>query len=310
MPNSLQPDVLNLDACPDCVTFPNADDGLGYWKDSKGQSGADKTKKKKKNAANSARVAVLSSGETLCQQALVGARCEIHAQECVGRWQHVQRPEWGLVASGQDVYLTATVLTPGPACSSACPVSMRPVGTCPVSTRSATCQHAHVYLSHVQSATSLIQHDTCPTQVTLLHVSFVLHDADELDSCSFDVEEEGRYCANGYVAFVGSCRGDYQSNLTATSTQQKRRKTVTTEKEWSPATDATAPFTVVLISRPFGDPEEAADCSTLPYQTYFTISRDEVDFDSQMLWKNREITLYSYEAGFALDLLYGSSIPW
>ncbi len=134
--------------------------------------------------------------------------------------------------------------------------------------------------------------------------------ADEIDACAFETEEDGRYCPNGYVAFIGSCRGDYQSNLTATSTQQKRRKTVTTEKEWSPATDATAPFSIVLISRPFGDPEAAADCSSLPYQTYFTVSRDAADFDSQILWKNREISLFSYEAGFALSLSYGSSIPW
>ncbi len=152
---------------------------------------------------------------------------------------------------------------------------------------------------------------TRPTQPLLLPVCHVSYAAAETDACAFETEEDGRYCANGYVAFYGGCKGEYQANLTVTSTKQKRRKTVTTEKDWSPATDATAPFTLVLISRPFAEDESAAaNCASLAYQTYFTTSRDSTDIDNQILWKNLEIGLYSGDTGFALHLFYGSDIPW
>lgn len=131
-------------------------------------------------------------------------------------------------------------------------------------------------------------------------------------ACKFMNETAGRYCPNGYVDFSSSdCIGQFLGNLTAVSTQGKRKNAVTTEEVWSPASDPTAPFTVVLISRPPDYPQgEGANCaSSLPFNTYFTTSRDYGDVTESIVWKSREISLYA-ETGYALRLLYGSDIPW
>ncbi len=116
------------------------------------------------------------------------------------------------------------------------------------------------------------------------------------------MDTAGKYCPNGYVGFYGSCYGQYQTNITVSRPSSSAA--------WGPATNAAAPFSFVLISRPAGPDTGSTDCLARPQQAYFTTSRSATDIDNQMLWKTRDIVLYSDKTQHALNLTYGAQIPW
>ncbi len=116
------------------------------------------------------------------------------------------------------------------------------------------------------------------------------------------MDKADKFCPNGYVTFYGLCYGQYQNNITISK--------VSSSAAWSPATSPSAPFSIVLISRPFGRGTGSSNCSDRPQQAYFTISRSAMDIDNQMLWKTRDIVLYSSKTQHALNLTYGTEIPW
>ncbi len=143
----------------------------------------------------------------------------------------------------------------------------------------------------------------CHPCLLLLHNAFIYlwACADDKNECTFEVEAEGRYCPNGYIGFNGACGGYFQDELSLNSGAR-----------WSPATNPAAPFSIVLISRPTnrGPGNWGADCRSWPQQTFFTTSRDKDDVEDQILWKTRDIVLYSSRTQHALNLTYGAEIPW
>ncbi len=134
-----------------------------------------------------------------------------------------------------------------------------------------------------------------------------MHAGDPYD-CTYETEggtaDGGRNCPNGYIGFHGSCGGFFQGDLTVSSSGSTN--------PWAPATDPTAPFTIVLISRPTdkGPGNWGADCRNWPSQTFFTTSCSASDIEDELMWKNKEIVAYSSRTGYALKLEYGIDIPW
>ncbi len=114
----------------------------------------------------------------------------------------------------------------------------------------------------------------------------------------------GLNCPNGYIGFRGSCGGYFQGDLTVTSSGSTN--------PWGPATDPTAPFTIVLVSRPSnrGPGNWGTDCRNWPRQVFFTTSRSASDFEDELVWMNNNIFAYSSRTGYALKLDYGVDIPW
>ncbi len=118
----------------------------------------------------------------------------------------------------------------------------------------------------------------------------------------FGVDKADKYCPNGYVGFHGTCYGQYQNNITLSK--------LSSSVAWGPATNPNAPFSFVLISRPFGPGADSSNCLNRPQQTYFTTSRGATNTDNQMLWKTKDIVLFSSKTLHALNLTYGAEIPW
>lgn len=135
-----------------------------------------------------------------------------------------------------------------------------------------------------------------------LHACNTLAVAAKPYDCAFSVDNDGRYTPNGYVGFHGSCSGFFQANLIVNR--------VGTPTAWGPATNPSAPFSIVLISRPSGPGTGNTNCQGRPQQTYFSTSRNKYEVEQQIVWKNREIWISSTGVEYALGLFYGNQIPW